>query len=71
MNRICFSPALLKVLCILYAAKQCCRQVTFFSDDARTVPNRKLSVPEVYGPALSRDHVVFGAARNTAVDHQR
>lgn len=24
--------------------------------------------PEVYGPALSRDHVVFGAALTAAVD---
>lgn len=43
----------------------------FFSlDDACAVTDRMLCVPEVYGPALSRDHVVFGAALTTAVDHQ-
>lgn len=44
---------------------------SFFSlDDAFAVTDRMLCVPEVYGPALSRDHVVFGAAFTTVVAHQ-
>lgn len=35
------------------------------------VMDRMLCVPEVYVPALSGDHVVFGAALTTAGDHQR
>lgn len=39
------------------------------NDDACAVTDRMLFVAEVYGSALSRDHVVFGAALTSAADH--
>lgn len=38
--------------------------------NAYAVTDMMLCLPVVYGPVLSRDHVVFGAAFTTTVDHQ-